>query len=287
MSLKTFLFSLVAIMALFFTSCDKEEVTTDSKKASFMANISGVDWKADTCFSVMNYDSNTIELIGISDGREVRMSLLGVSKGYFNLDDFENNLTMKTITSEYQYLPGSGGGVELTLNDKVDFSLSGNFSGMLIDTLLDTIMIKDGIFKNCTYLDTTTNVGPGGIGGGGVGSCTSNELIATVDGTAFSGAVSANLFSGIILIQSIDNGSASVIQIALPDDASTGSHDVDGVSYSGTYTVGADAFIGESGSIVIDEHDVANKSIKGSFSFAGKNSTGDSKDIAGTFCVTY
>ncbi len=295
MSLKQITLSILAMGILFFTACKKEDIQDDNfRKTSFKATISGTPWNADSSYSEMNYDADQIVLHGISASNTVTITLAGTAKGNFDLDDADNNMVIQTPTSEYTYLPGTGGKVHLTLNDKVKYALSGNFSGMLVDTLLDTLLVEAGEFTHLKYIDTTSNVGGGGggTGGGGGGSsgCGSNMVSATIAGTP-SDLTVANILnlSGIIVIQSVKSSTFENIQISMPETVTPGTYDMDASTYLGVYSKLTSSYSAETGTITVTAHDTTAKTIKGSFAFTGKDpTTNNTIEISnGSFCVSY
>jgi len=291
MSFKHFALLFLATATLFFVSCKKEDIKSDHKITSFHATLSGASWEADSTRAEINEDDDEIIVFGMSSDYTVQMTLTGTGKGNFDLDDADNDLMVKTATKEYHYLDGTNGKVTLTLNDKVDFALSGEFSGMLVDTLLDTLLVENGEFTHIKYIDTTnTGAGPGT----GTGICATNMIQASVDGSSLGLAFNSAVTFGTA-IQVIGNNSSTLesIQIAFPQNITAGTYTMDVGNYVASYSkiVGAttSSYSLVSGTLVIEEHDVTKKAIKGTFSFSAKEVNGSvTKEItAGSFCVKY
>ncbi len=290
MTFKQFSLAILAFFTLLMASCKKEVITSDHRTNSFSAFVKGQAWDADSSFSIMDYDADRITIQGQTAERVITMTLEGTAKGQFDLDNSANNLVLKTPTTEYQYINGTGGHVELTLNDKVEHALSGKFSGMLASAE-DTLIIDQGIFSYCKYVDTTSNPAGGGGGGGGTtgGICDSDEIGGKVDGGDISGLLITNIteVAGAIIIQSI-NTQLSGVTLTIPS-VEVGTYDVTGTTVAALYNEGTSSYPGLSGTITITESDTEKKSIKGTFSFSAKEAiTGVAKEITdGTFCVSY
>ncbi|HHB77979.1 MAG TPA: hypothetical protein ENK85_01945 [Saprospiraceae bacterium] len=289
MSFKHIAFLFLAVSAFWVTSCKKEPISSDHKITSFVATLGGTPWKADTSYSEINEDDDQIIVFGKNNDFSVKMTLAGAGKGKFNLDDADNDLFVQSATTAYHYLEGTGGKVELTLNDKVDHALSGVFSGMLVDTLLDTLVVEGGVFTHIKYLDTT------GTGGPGPTICPVNMIAASLDGNAlgltFLGATKLGNS-----IQIIGSNAASLenVQIVFPADIVPGTYSFTGTSpiatYSKTSGTNAVSYNSISGTLVIEAHNVAQKSVKGTFSFTAQEIGGGTgtKDITGgNFCAKY
>ncbi len=291
MSFKHITFLFIAAVSLFFVSCKKEDIKSDHKITSFHATLGGASWEADTSRSEINEDDDEIIIWGMSSDYTVQMTLTGTGKGNFDLDDTDNDLMVKTATKEYHYLQGTNGKVTLTLNDKVDHALSGEFSGMLVDTLLDTLLVEAGEFTHIKYLDTTnTGSGPGT----GTGICGTNMIAASVDGNSMGLAfTAATKIATAIQIAGGNSATGQSLQVVFPQTITPGTYSMDVTDYIATYskTVGttSTSYSSVSGTLVITEHDQTKQEVKGTFSFTGKEVVGTvTKEItAGSFCVKY
>ncbi len=290
MSLKHIALLFVATATLFFISCKKEDITSDHKITSFHATLDGASWDADTSRAEINEDDDEIIILGMSSTYNVKMTLSGTGKGHFDLDDVDNQLTVQTSTNEYHYLNGSGGKVNLTLNDKVDYALSGTFAGMLVDTLLDTLLIESGEFTHIKYDDPDPGAGPGP----GTSICATNMISASVGGNAIGLVFVAGTKLGTV-IQVLGSNSSTLenVQLIFPENITAGTYTMDATTFLGTYTktvgTAASNYNSVSGTLVIEEHDVTKKAIKGTFSFSAQEIGGTAtKEIsAGSFCAKY
>lgn len=289
MSLKQITLLFFALAALFVTSCDKEDISSDHKITSFVATLSGADWQAATSHAVINDTTDLITVYGENNDFSVELALTGTGKGHFNLDDLGNDMIIKSATKEYHYLNGTEGVVELTLNDKVDFALSGEFSGMLVDTTLDTLIVEGGKFTHILYLDSVGSGNPGSTG-----LCGTNMIAASVDGNAIGlSFLGASNLVGIIQVIGSNGTTNENLQLVFPEDIAVGSYDFNASNPLGTYTktegTTAANYNSTSGTLVIVEHDTANKYVKGTFSFTATEIGGTAtKTISdGSFCVKY
>ena len=291
MSFKHIVLLFLATVTLSITSCKKEGLKSDHKITSFHATLGGAFWEADSTRADINEVDDEIIIFGMSSDYTVQMTLTGTGKGNFDLDDMDNDLMVKTATKEYHYLNGTDGKVVLTLNDKVDNALSGEFSGMLVDTLLDTLLVEAGEFTHIKYLDTTgTSSGPGT----GTSICATNMISASVAGNPMGlSFLTATKVGTVLQIVGANSSTQENIQIVFPDDISAGTYTMDAATYIGTYTkvsgTTATSYNSVSGTLVIEEHDVTKKAVKGTFSFTAQEVGGTAtKEIsAGSFCAKY
>ena len=286
MSFKHITFLFIATAALFFASCKKEDIKSDHKITAFYATLDGGSWQADSTRAEINEDDDEIIIFGMSDDYTVTMTLTGTGKGNFNLDNDDNDMVIQTATKEYHYKDGTNGNVTLTLNDKVDYALSGTFSGILVDSLFDTLRVEAGEFTHVKYDDPNS--------GSGSNICPTNIITASVDGSTI-GLIflSATKQAGVLKVVGSSSATLENLQLVFPADITAGTYTMDATTYLGTYTktVGTTAsnYNSVSGTLVIEEHDITKKALKGSFSFSAVEIGGTaSKEISvGSFCVNY
>ena len=296
-------FVIFSLMLAVLWACKKEQPTTVDDQPSFTAIIDGVSWVADSCTAEINDTSNFISIGGKTSDVTVVMGLYGVSKGSFDLNTYPNTLSIVQNNTTYTTLPGTGatpGSVTITINDKVNHTLSGEFSSTLIDPVsFDTIEVT-GKFNKCPYTEITGGGGGGTGGGGGSGgggsiNCSNDEMQATVDGS---------LFTGLVAPAPISLGNDNWLQITLTsvppsksivlsfiDTIQVGTHPFSSPTaahnliYTEAFTHSYSAI---SGNLTIEAIDTGAKKVKGSFEAVVKDSTGVSKNITnGSFCVSY
>ncbi len=138
----------------------------------------------------------------------------------------------------------------------------------------------------------TDEIGTGGSSGsGGSGS---ESFFAKVDGVEFVESIISEIEAGGLLSISAVTTSGSAIAIAFPNDITSGTYDVDLVSYVGQYiNASVDPPIvtaADSGSIEITAHDTTARTISGTFTFIATpigDTTPEYNITEGSFNVSY
>ena len=129
-------------------------------------------------------------------------------------------------------------------------------------------MLVNGIFFEIPYSGTSDDV--------------AGTLSAEIDGTPFIPFTlsAANTGNSIVIIGSANSNS---ITLGVPVDITSGSYEIPATGFIASYTVDQITENAIDGTIIIVEHDTANNTLKGTFSFK----TASNIISVGQFNVTY
>ncbi|MGN6420349.1 MAG: DUF6252 family protein [Pseudobacter sp.] len=289
-------FCLPVLMVLGLASCLKEksvDSTEDGGTGILRMKIDGKQWTANKAVSAV-VTNDLVVITGVSqDDITLVIQLETATTGTFQLDQASTHVATVLDINEaspvaYTTNQGAnssiaGGTVNITSIENATKRISGNFSMKVYRATDDkTLMITEGFFENLTYTTTTPN--PGG----------SNTLTMKVDGGDFTGtSVDGNEALGMIVITAQDAGGIKGVTLGFPATITQGTYTLDNANFytafyqNATLVYGA----GAGGSLTITQHDVANRTVKGTFSFTGEDqSTPPGPDVAvtsGSFSVTY
>jgi len=227
-------------------------------------------------------DSSSITITLFPDNGEGNYSL-------FNVADGNASYVLDNTGSQFGWTAVEDTNAVVVIAD-IDESrkiISGTFEFVLIrQSDSSQITVTSGQFR-MNYTTTLTG-----------GSGNNNTLSADVDGASFTASVVTGLVANTpgLPIQLVINGSDSAagetIGLTLPENIAAGSYTIGSVGDSivAQYNASISAFFGsETGNLVINNHDLSNNTIDGSFDFIGVNSMGtDSVTVNnGTFDVSY
>ncbi len=186
--------------------------------------------------------------------------------------DSENFATFERANGIIYTTTIDGGSGSILINEfsTSNKEITGDFNFTAVSVGLDTIRVSGGVFFRVPY------------GDGIDGEPTAGSFSAEIDGNPFvSINVLANELDNKIVIQGIVN--SKKIKLTFPNDVEIGSYDLPASGFSASYT--DDGVIEEviTGNFIIISHSVANKTMKGTFSFE----TATSSILLGQFNVTY
>ncbi|MGJ8665664.1 MAG: DUF6252 family protein [Patiriisocius sp.] len=216
-------------------------------------------------------------IINLSSGTPGSYNLGGTSLNSATFEDFNGN---KFFTN-----PNGEGEVIVTELNTEEMYISGNFNYKAIQTSIDSIVVRNGVFFRVPYtqeiepviVEPTLPIGP----------CNSGFLVALIDGDAIdTGAnicVQGVRFQNQIVITATDFDEE--IQLRIPVNIGIGPNVIPQDNFLATYT---DLVIGQTreaevGSIIILDHNIPARSIRGTFRF----NTGTEEISGGGFEVTY
>lgn len=297
MNLTKFKFLFVAasltIISAFF-SCGKDGID-NTGNSSFTASVDGNSWVADKQVSAYNI-STDFNVTGVANDNSaititIREQVTG-EKTY----DASYDVNVPNPIAAIAYAPNStepayvgfydnkcSGQVKITKLDVANKLVSGTFNmygGRYFQFLDFYTNVTNGKFENIKYETEIT-------------STNTNTFTAKVDGTPLT-IKSVNGFASGSILQ-VGGSSAQnfpAIGLVLPTNVSPGTYDLTGVggTYSAIYNESSSkSFISTTGKVTISSHNVASKTIKGTFYFEAKEFlTTDKRTISeGTFEVKY
>jgi hypothetical protein len=208
-------------------------------------------------------------------------------------------------TNQGQTATDAGGKVFVTKIDLVKNTISGTFQfNMFRDLDNGKKTVIDGVFEDLPFGAAGGGSGTGGSGtgggtGGGNGGGGTGGSVASISakiGTlTFNATTTSGLSAGGKIVISGED-SLRNLTVQMPDNVKAGTYNISlTANYGGIYLKDitapspANTFMGESGKIVIIEHDTAKKKIRGTFEFTAKPMNGGSNVAitAGAFNIEY
>lgn len=300
-----YLIGFLFILALSFgnSSCQKEFFIDDIDSSlftlpnqpgisgSFVATIDGVKFTADKV-SAASMSLGVIALTGISNaGESITLRVADSGVHMYALDiGSASNVGAYSKDSEFAFATNqgdspeqSGGTLSVTSINTDKKTISGKFS-MNVYRQYDGKQkkITEGVFKDISY--ETEPLPPANA---------KDTFRVKVDGTAFPvySIAAFNLFN-MISISANDQAAGKTIGLTMPSGVKAGTYDLSpfGPEFIGQYNPTSTTYLSaSSGKIIILEHNVSAKRIKGNFNFEAKELLGDTKAnlTEGYFSVTY
>ena len=105
------------------------------------------------------------------------------------------------------------------------------------------------------------------------GTPAQGSISCSIDGSAFNPIlVQAMNMSGFSIVAADQTGNG--LQLSIPEDATVGSHDLDGIEYMAIYSAGLTVYTDNTGTITINAIDSGEGTVSGTFEFEGSNSGG-------------
>jgi hypothetical protein len=267
--MKRLLMPLFTVLLVAFSACEDIQDNTPAMQGTlddvfFKANDARASETLDGDFLIQGITQDETLTLKVPSPQEGIYTLGEGSANYASFEDIEGNL----FTTD----PNGSGKVEITRWDTTEKVVDGTFNFTAIIPGVDTLVVQRGIFYRVPYGFGEEVEEPGNAG----------NFAAEVDGATFNPFTVTAVDSGNSII--IAGASTAItITIRVPVDVETGSYSLPEMGFGATYSEGADSEQATSGTIIIVEHDVANRIIKGTFSFQTANhSIG-----LGQFNVTY
>jgi hypothetical protein len=259
----------------FIASCTVQEDNTPALQSTIDENFFGaIDARA-----VENEDGS-FYIQGTTQNQDLTMYVTSPSPGSYSFGgDSDNFATFKASNQVTYFTNPFGEGQAIITNwDAVNRTLTGRFNFTATVVGVDTIKVTNGIFYKVPYdfaqeedpvVDPPTIINAG-------------SFAAKVDDVLFAPfTVSAIHNDGFIRV----TGSTSMesISITIPSALLEGVHQITESGFTASYRLGATTEPAISGQVIIVSHDVANRIIKGTYSFLTENHS----ITIGQFNVTY
>ncbi len=320
-----FVKSSVLALALFaMCACGKEKSfevpgstgVPNNVNGKLSMTIDGKGWIADR-FAVASSDQGVTAIFGQNtQGKSLVITLLGSTTGEYVLN--QNSLhaaawTDSTETSRVAYTTNqgvnpvdAGGIVNVVKIDAVKGTISGTFQFNLfrdMDNGRKTVI--DGVFQDLPLNGSATGGGngPGGNGSGNNGGGnngggnnggvpTGSNMTVSIDGAAYTPKiVSGSTLQDRLILSGVDTDGTKMITIQVASNITPGTYGLGGATGNiAFYNAAAlEAYIADSGKLVITEHDKNAKRIKGTFEFNGINplTNATRKLTKGSFSIDY
>lgn len=258
-NLVLFLFAIITLI-----SCNDIQ----ENSPAFQGEVDNIFFKALDAQVIENEDGTFI-VQGISLNETVTLKISSPQDGTYILGGESSNFATYENSSGYVYTTNpEGEGKVIVTSDTLVNALSGTFNFTAILSGQDTLTISNGIFFEIPYSGTNSDV--------------AGSFSAKIDGTPFIPFTISAIDTGnsIVIIGSANSNS---ITLGVPVDITTGLYDIPATGFIASYSVDQVSENAEEGTIIIIEHDTANKTIKGTFSFK----TASYIISVGQFNVTY
>jgi len=188
-----------------------------------------------------------------------------------NIATYENPLGVTYATT-----PGGSGSLTITENRTAAKLVSGTFNFMAVVQGVDTVVVQKGNFFEAPY-GTPDNIDVGD-GGGNAGT-----FVAQVNGTVFNPLTVSAVNSGSTIVIAGADSNNNTVLVRVPSDVLNGDYDIPSTGFSAVYSVDSVLEQATSGNISIIDHDTANMTMAGTFSFE----TANNSITLGQFNVTY
>lgn len=263
------------LLILFFAtlviaSCEKIETNSPAFQASiedefFKANFSEANYIENGEYFVLQ-GKNSNQIITLRGSYPPEGVNLEFGEGSENFAIYEDSNGVVYSTA----VPGGEGSMRINEISTEEKNLTGEFNFTAISISLDTLSIRGGVFYKVPY---GNEVGDGSNAG---------SFSAELNGNAF---VPLDVFAN-------DNGSAIVIKgvinsdeifLGVPNDVEVGTYELPMGGFTARVDDGTDIEDAINGEIVIDSHDITEKTISGTFQFQTPTNTVN----VGEFNVTY
>jgi len=248
--LYTLLFSL-----FLFISC--ENIETNSP--ALQAEIDHVLFKALDASALQNNDG-TYLVQGVTGNETLSLKISNIEVGTYNVGGGSNNYATfeNVIGSLYTTNPEGSGQVIITNRDTSINAISGTFNFTAMIPGIATITVHNGVFFEVLYTSDTGN------------NSSDGTMTANIDNNSLNpNSVNAADTGNSIVILGANNTSS--VYLKVPIDVATGFYDLPENGFSARYTLNTVEENALTGSIIIISHDIAAKTLAGTFSFATEN----------------
>jgi hypothetical protein len=249
-------FLLLTSFTLTLLSCTNDLVFNDH---AVQATKDNVYWKASEMGISLNEDG-TMTLVASLNDQLLTFHLSGTEPGVYGLGEDSDNRVLYTDADLIQYSTLNNGDGEVVIEryNPIEQTYTGSFRFNAFSDSGDIVNFHQGTLYRVPLVNEIVEEGLG-------------ELRATVDDNSLdANEVLVINEDRIIQIKGIASD-GSYITLYLPDNITTGSHNLNQQSSSGTYAVYgyADGTVtaAQFGTLFLNEHDVVEGRIRGSFTF--------------------
>ena len=265
-TMKNFLFPLLAV--LLFCSCEDTEIN----EIALQAKVDNRFYKSADARAILNDDS-TLTIQGTSQREGLTIKLGSLRDGNFSINGGANNYAIYEDLGGniYTTQPNGDGVVTISELNEINKTISGTFNFNAILPGIDTIFVSQGVMYNIPYNDGTIT-DPNNAG----------SFTAKVDANPFSPiTVIARKTENNIVISASTASTSIVLQ--LKGDVEPGSFTLPQSGFKATYRNADGEQTTTEGLIEVSAHNMADKTIKGTFRFT----TNRAQITEGQFEITY
>ncbi len=275
---------ITTVLLAFFASCTGDD-GSEQRKPTMYALVSNQNWQTPDPNAIIT--ENTIDIFGTSNGKTIRISIKSGQQGEYQLGMAQGhegryypNLSSGTLPFSTNTNEQGMGIAKITSLNHEARTISGNFyfTGHRASDNASRV-ISDGRFSNVPFSfihDTDT-------------SSFVNIFTCLVDGANW---VASNIVTAVndsITIYAYNENTAERIKLVLPVNIAAGVHYITTTGPVYAYFEPLfHLFKASNGSATINEHDMENKIIKGSFFFNFNNNEEETISVtSGFFEVDY
>jgi len=245
------------------SSCTKDIVSNDP---ALQGQFDGEDFKS-SIKQASIYDDGTLVIKGTDGNKSISFTIASLNKGTYKMSQAVSQVSFQKEQAKFLVQDGETAG-EVIITEIYDNKISGRFYFKnLKDSNGNISNFNNGLFyrlpiTNGSFEDTED-----------INPCLKNaSLTAVVDGspleTTNHSAVEFGASNNISSIRITAVNLDSAIEIVFPINAAPGSYSLTGSGeYSATYTFKRDKSSTLNGTLVIQNHDIENKCISGTFEY--------------------
>lgn len=245
------------------------------------SNGNSSEWSMNNPSGIIDFSGLTISASNDDTGEILTMTIPGFEEGIYVSEGFDISGGVSSYTPQTDaavFLSGSKSEavhfVTITEVDSTNFTMSGEFQLLLFPA--DTAVVGSYFFQNGVFENVPVDVD---LDFGGEGS----SFSAKVDGDDFdSDILSSAEFFDNISISATESSSSRTISLNIPSDIAAGSHQIGVGSITASYSEGQTAFIGSSGTLVVESNNQSAGVLVATFEFEATNFGGGGE----TFSIT-
>ncbi len=256
---------LLCLTALAFIACEED---VEDNSPAFQANLNSEFYKALDAKGIVT-EEGTVSLVGATSNQNITISISVLQSGSFQFNSGNGHqATYEDATGQiYSTEFGGSGVVNITGRgtDAGNEFLSGDFTFIAILEGIDTVTVNRGILYQVPLvsgvIEDPTDPGNPNLDG---------NFVAEIDGELFDPSTVVATITGTS-IQIIGALGDDTIELLIPLDAVPAMYPIPEEGFSATYFISNVAEPAISGTIRVFEHDMAAKSISGTFNFMTEN----------------
>ncbi len=262
---KLFLFLLLTITLI---SCEDNQVN----EVALQANVDNRFYASSDARAAINEDG-TLTIQGFTSEESMTIKLSGLSEGNYTISEETSNYAIyEDIGGNiYTTIPNGEGQVTISEVNETNNTLSGTFKFNAFLTGVDTIYVSKGTLFNVPY-----------AGGDIIDPSNAGLFKATVDGNPFIPAVVTARNTGNTIITSGSTANATIV-ISVTADVEPGEYTLPRGGFTAKYQGLTGPEDSVDGLLTIEEHNITEGTIKGTFSFI----TNRTDVTEGQFDLTY